>query len=301
MERLNLRKLLLEENRLYNLMSAGCGEIEAYRLVLDPLYFEREYLQNPKIKNEMETKNKNEKTYWVIGCRKLYEKDLTYLANGGGETKSVNEAMIFEFNPSLPHADKCNLYSIKITEPIYKEGDILATNSGNVFIFDKYDNIEDSVYDKAFLWYHGGFGIDDTPTSFFNYISGFATESQKQRLFDALEKEGKRWNAGKKVVEDIIKPCSMSFAVKLNQESVDRLMGGIDKMREDIMDSKKKAEELFKKIQELANPKLSEMAKLKQTLEENYEIESADFTQNRSGYLDGTPAKLIVTYKPRRK
>ena len=33
-----------------------------------------------------------------------------------------------------------------------------------------------------------------------------ATEDEKQRLFDAMAKEGKRWNAEKKVVEDIPKP-----------------------------------------------------------------------------------------------
>lgn len=33
-----------------------------------------------------------------------------------------------------------------------------------------------------------------------------ATEEEKQKLFDAMAKEGKRWNAEKKVVEDIPKP-----------------------------------------------------------------------------------------------
>lgn len=33
-----------------------------------------------------------------------------------------------------------------------------------------------------------------------------ATEDEKQKLFDAMAKEGKRWNAEKKVVEDIPKP-----------------------------------------------------------------------------------------------
>ena len=33
-----------------------------------------------------------------------------------------------------------------------------------------------------------------------------ATEDEKQRLFDAMAKKGKRWNAEKKVVEDIPKP-----------------------------------------------------------------------------------------------
>lgn len=37
------------------------------------------------------------------------------------------------------------------------------------------------------------------------YIADFrpATEAEKQRLFDALAKQGKRWNAGKKCIEDL--------------------------------------------------------------------------------------------------
>lgn len=34
-----------------------------------------------------------------------------------------------------------------------------------------------------------------------------ATEEEKQRLFDAMAKTGKRWNSEKKVIEDILKPC----------------------------------------------------------------------------------------------
>lgn len=37
-----------------------------------------------------------------------------------------------------------------------------------------------------------------------------ATEDEKQKLFDAMAKEGKRWNAEKKVVEDIPKPYEFS-------------------------------------------------------------------------------------------
>ena len=33
-----------------------------------------------------------------------------------------------------------------------------------------------------------------------------ATEEERQKLFDAMANEGKRWNAEKKVVEDIPKP-----------------------------------------------------------------------------------------------
>ena len=246
---------------------------------------------------EMEIENKNERTYWVIFISSTLG-DI-YLMDNGGYSHDIMSAKRYGdlYSAKINCRDiECTL---AITEPIYKEGDILRVAKSIVIIFDKYDPEADRVYTKAFL--SDCLDVSNSPFHGFEHISGFATESQKQRLFGALEKEGKRWNSEKKALEDISKPCSISFAVKLNQESVDRLMGEIDKIREHLSDSKKKSEELFKKIQDAANPKLSEMAKLKQTLEENYEIESADFTQNRLGYLDETSEKLIVTYKPRRK
>ena len=51
-----------------------------------------------------------------------------------------------------------------------------------------------------------------------------ATEDEKQQLFDALAKEGKRWNAEKKVVEDIPKPYEFTkgepVLVRDNDENI---------------------------------------------------------------------------------
>ena len=305
-----------------NMSSVGCAKIETYRLTFDPKYFEREVLQKPKIKNEMETENKNERTYWVIGGRNPDEKDLTYLANGGGETKSLNEAMVFECNPCLTRTDECALFSMKITEPIYKDGDILAANSGNVFIFDKYDNIEDSVYDKAFLWCHGGLSIDDTPAGSFNYISGFATESQKQRLFSALAKEGKRWNAEKKVVEDISRG-KLEFSIKLDQDALDELCATYTKLSEaynkaadsklamkiadmilesiknnnsvvmdiesalkEFISNKKKSEELIEGLKNFGKGSMSAEDRFAKMIKDDYEIESYRYGDPRSVCVD---------------
>ena len=249
----------------------------------------------------MKTENKNERTYWVI--KKMFSVLAYRCKEKGFYTDDFKSA--YRFN-SLKEAFKEFVSGDaieEITEPIYKEGNILATNSGNVFIFDKYDNIKDNVYDKAFLWYHGGFCIEDTPIGFFNCISGFATESQKQRLFDALEKEGKIWNAEKKIVEDISKPGSISFSVELNQKSVDRLMGETEKMCERLLDSKRKAEELFKKMQNEPRETYFEMDVWKKYLDKNYDIYSIEHPRPSLNF-DGsmTPSSdLIVTYKPRRK
>lgn len=52
------------------------------------------------------------------------------------------------------------------------------------------------------LMMSAGYAISDNNVAVFRP----ATEDEKQLLFDAMAKEGKRWNAEKKVVEDIPKP-----------------------------------------------------------------------------------------------
>lgn len=52
------------------------------------------------------------------------------------------------------------------------------------------------------LFTTGGYVVDNSEIT----VLRPATEDEKQLLFDAMAKEGKRWNAEKKVVEDIPKP-----------------------------------------------------------------------------------------------
>ena len=41
-------------------------------------------------------------------------------------------------------------------------------------------------------------------------ITRLATEEEKQRLFDALKKNGKQWNNEKKCIEDIKEECELN-------------------------------------------------------------------------------------------
>ena len=52
------------------------------------------------------------------------------------------------------------------------------------------------------LFTTGGYVVDNSKIT----VLRPATEEEKQKLFDAMAKQGKRWNAEKKVVEDIPKP-----------------------------------------------------------------------------------------------
>ena len=71
-----------------------------------------------------------------------------------------------------------------------------------VFATDFYISYAKFEKDAWELNMSGGHAISDNNVA----VLRPATEDEKQRLFDAMAKEGKRWNAEKKVVEDIPKP-----------------------------------------------------------------------------------------------
>jgi hypothetical protein len=83
-----------------------------------------------------------------------------------------------------------------------KEGDFVINKRGDILIFKKKD--ENKIYDHAFFNDALGLSIAQMSPSY-SPIRRHATEEEKQKLLDALAKEGKRWNAEKKCVEDIPK------------------------------------------------------------------------------------------------
>lgn len=106
---------------------------------------------------------------------------------------------------------KLNLKTLEINKSQleFKDGDIVAVDLDrkNIRIFKEKTN------ENNFIWgnYYIGFSFNSGGKiiqTFENYKADcisdhLATEEEKQQLFDALAKVGKRWNAEKKVVEDI--------------------------------------------------------------------------------------------------
>jgi hypothetical protein len=87
-------------------------------------------------------------------------------------------------------------------EPQYKDGDFVVNEAGSILIFKEKD--EDSIYDHALFNNVWGLSIVQ-PIPSYSPIRRHAAEAEKQKLLDALAKEGKRWNAEKKCIEDIPK------------------------------------------------------------------------------------------------
>lgn len=81
-----------------------------------------------------------------------------------------------------------------------EDGDIVARNKV-VAVYAGTNEAGDII---TYIAFNGSY-VDTKMSDGWGYTSDFrpATEAEKQRLFDALAKEGKRWNSEKKHIEDL--------------------------------------------------------------------------------------------------
>lgn len=148
-------------------------------------------------------------------------------------------------------------------EPEFKDGDITCTKNG-IHIFKNIDGFEHHYYCAL---YHGEVFYNKTFNTFEAINSlRHATAEEKQKLFDAMAKDGKRWNAEAKKVEDI-KP--KRWRAELNKHywyldsflivsgDLERLvtsndlrynLGNYFKTKEQAEEASEKIEELLKQI-----------------------------------------------------
>lgn len=98
---------------------------------------------------------------------------------------------------------------IEKTQPEFKDGDILSNPStalpkNHIFIFSKFNKYKDFECHVA-LTASGEITIPTSHGAWCRKDSGvkYATEEEKQQLFEALAKEGKAWDAEKKAVVDL--------------------------------------------------------------------------------------------------
>lgn len=98
---------------------------------------------------------------------------------------------------------KLNLKTLEIEKPEFKDGDIVMSDSGTIVLV-RGISLTREIYYHAYL--RNELYINPVEGEFFSRISRikrFATDSEKQQLFDALAKEGKRWDAEKKMIVDL--------------------------------------------------------------------------------------------------
>lgn len=88
---------------------------------------------------------------------------------------------------------------VLLIEPEFKKGDVVLTSMGGIAIIDS--RADYGNYAVFALLNNCSIHI---PSSCYTVRpKSFATEYEKQQLFDALAKDGKRWNAEKLCIEDL--------------------------------------------------------------------------------------------------
>lgn len=106
---------------------------------------------------------------------------------------------------------KLNLETLEIgKQPEFKDGDIVVLDGDSkshyktILLYQT--NIDDEYEVYSFLNTGTSYlGLEATLMD--DRKSRLATDSEKQQLFDALAKEGKRWNPDTKTIEDLPKKC----------------------------------------------------------------------------------------------
>ena len=113
---------------------------------------------------------------------------------------SINgHEIINAFYPDGKYSTSYSGDDLYLTKQEFEDGDIISDNKGNIAIFKNYTKENQfSFYVGLFCSVKLYFDNDDIIDN-----CHLATEEEKQKLFVALEKEGKRWNAETKQVEDI--------------------------------------------------------------------------------------------------
>lgn len=135
---------------------------------------------------------------------------------------SEEEAKEFIGKVELNYNGKLNLETLEIekAQPEFKDGDIVSLeiryiDSENVIV-ETYIVHGDYSYGENLNFYAGGNNIcmikhnscvKTINNSVRNVFIRYATDSEKQKLFDILAKEGKAWDAEKKAIVDLPKKC----------------------------------------------------------------------------------------------
>ena len=107
---------------------------------------------------------------------------------------------------------KLNRQTLKIekAQPEFKDGDIVTQGvlkGVNVCIIKNCIDKIDNKYNYYAIYNTQDKEIDYDDWSYISPFAKFATDSEKQQLFDALAKEGKAWDAETKTLEDLPKKC----------------------------------------------------------------------------------------------
>lgn len=143
---------------------------------------------------------------------KYYEECNCFTGNYRLESTDAAKTYINTLEKKLGGKLNREILVVEKPHPDFKDGDIVTMHKKNcdiVFIFNRL-RTEGSFYYYAFHTLQtNNTGVIDCHTTlpcawtFFEGKMNFATDSEKQQLFGALAKEGKAWDAKKKMIVDL--------------------------------------------------------------------------------------------------
>lgn len=164
-----------------------------------------------KFEDDAYTRFKGKHYLWKECDEEDYSKEETKMLTSVFEKANDNEAQSYIKTIEKKLGGKFNRETLEVEKPHpeFKDGDILSVPStslpkNHIFIFSKFNKYKDFEHHVALT----ASGTITIPTSYGVWCrkdSGvkYATEEEKQQLFDALAKEGKAWDAESKAIVDL--------------------------------------------------------------------------------------------------
>ena len=153
----------------------------------------------------------------------FYEKERLLTSDFNKANKEEAQTCINTIEEKL--GSKLNRETLEIEKPHpeFKDGDIVMSDSGTIVLV-RGISLTRKIYYHAYM--DDELYINQVEGEFFSRISRikrFATDSEKQQLFDALAKEGKRWDSEKKQIVDLkpkveLKPFDKVLIRDINAE-----------------------------------------------------------------------------------
>lgn len=180
------------------------------------------YIIFEKFEDDAFTKFRGKYYLW----NKCYNEEVFQMETSVFEKASDDDAQTYINNINKCFGGKLNRETLEIEKPQseFKDGDIVVAEEDNYYdrvIFIA--AIKDNIVSKALI----NVRYKDYEVHYNEYSFGcnrslrLATDFEKQQLFDALAKEGKRWDSGKKQIVDLKPAFEIGKLYVFNEEDED--------------------------------------------------------------------------------
>jgi hypothetical protein len=162
------------------------------------------YIIFEKFEDDTYTRFKGKHYLWKECDEEDYNKEETKILTSAFEKATDDVAQTYIKTIEERLGGKLNLETLEIEKSEFKDGDIVMSDSGTIVLV-RGISLTRKIYYHAYMRNEYIY-INQVEGEFFSRISRikrFATDSEKQQLFDALAKEGKRWDSEKKQIVDL--------------------------------------------------------------------------------------------------